>query len=392
MTSRGMASLGLLALGLGACGPPDGSGGSSLVRVMAYQSSDGTFVLADRRLETTTDLASLQGATAQFRGGARLVWDERQIEEMAARARGEGRALDCDDVVGAFVRDVGNPPSLSFVEDDGVLVPEDYDTLVMVSTYYNFELSRDFFLEAGVPPDDLGAALTFYEPTLTLVDRLGNRTFTFDNAAYIPCADAFVIFAGRYLQDIPLGANPGVAAHEYGHLVFDHTLFGLARDRVAAPSPGSASAAFLAALNEGMADFFGASILGDANFAGRSLSPDQSDARDLDPGAVFSPARAVAALAGNPYALGSVWGSLLWDISLSDSAVGSAHDVARLGLDAVIALQDGRATTYANENMIAALIEVAASRPDPKVLTVTCAAINARFDRLQPDLTACPPR
>ncbi len=356
--------------------------GPQTVRTLVYDSTLGRFQLADRILDTLEELTTLRGATTEMRTGARLVLDDRELQG----------AQTCAQFADSFVEDPGRRPSLSFIDDDGVYVAEDFDGLVMVSTYYNFELAREFFISAGVPPGDLDGTTTFYEPTLINYNAAGSRSFGFDNAAFVTCISSFLVYAGERLQDIPLGANPGVAAHEYSHLVFDRVMFGPQGDATD-PPVDLRSALLLAALNEGLADFFGAAVLGDPNFAARSLTLSDSRERDLAPGRNWSTGIEELVLSAknpNPYALGTVWGSFFWDLGVA--LEGQTVAAAALALEALRVLQaDGDLDTFDTEAMLDATFVAARALDDGgRTLGAVCAAVDKRFADFRLLTSPCP--
>lgn len=371
----------LCALALHGCGAEE-LRGAQTVRTLVYDPDRSTFLMADRTLHTLHELTTLSGATTEFRSGARLSVD----------ARVEASMNTCEDFSASFVQDAGRRPSLSFIDDEGVWVPEDFDGLMMVSTYYNFELSRDFFLAAGVPPEALDGTTTFYEPTFLAYDEAGTLSVALGNAAFVPCIASFLVFAGAGLRDIPLGANPGVAAHEYGHLVFDRVLYGV--DGGASPPPEHADAdLLLLALNEGLADFFGAAVLGDPNFAARSLTYGRSQARNLAPGSVWSMSAEDALFVegrADPYPLATVWGSFFWDLALALD--GGAASSAALALRALERLRGDAVARFSTAAMLTATV-AAAEEVDDRGLTLalTCAAVSDRFAELRLVSNLCPP-
>ena len=383
MPGRSLIALQLAAaaVAVAGCGAEE-IRGPQTVRTLVYDPINARFQLADRILETLEELTTLRGATTEMRTGARLVLDERELAPDA----------DCAEFAELFVQVPGGRPALSFIEDDGVYVAEDFAGLVMVSTYYNFELARRFFIAAGMTPGDLDGTTTFFEPTLITYDPSGGRSFGFDNAAFIPCIASFLVFAGERLQDIPLGANPGVAAHEYAHFAFDRVLYGPQGDAASAPADLQAEV-LLAALGEGLADFFGAAVLGDPNFAARSMTLSQSRERDLVPGTSWSRPledELVLAKIPNAYALGTVWGSFFWDLGLSLD--GRTPAAGALALDALRLLRaDNALQTFDTASMINATFTAAQARADAgRTLSAVCAAVGKRFGELPLRFSPCP--
>ena len=362
----------IAAVAIAGCAPEE-IRGPQTVRVIVFDAARDRFQLADRKLDTLEELTGLHGATTEFRTGARLVRD----------ARDEKQSLTCAEFSDSFVEDGGGRPSLSFIDDNGVWVAEDFDSLVMVSTYYNFEFSREFFVAAGVPVGDLDRSTTFYEPTLISYDSEGGRSLGFDPQAFEPCIAAFVFFAGDPLQEIPQGANLGVAAHEYSHLVFDRVVYGgRGEDSTLVPSNQAASRRLLA-LNEGLADYFGAAIVGNPRFVSRTLATSTSALRNLVPGAAWAQAledTLVTSPTADGYGMGTVWASLLWDvaIALPDGQAAAAS----LALRMLDSLKSARASAVETRQVLDALFASATAEQagdDGAQLNALCDAFDARF-------------
>ncbi len=144
----------------------------------------------------------------------------------------------------------------------GVAVPRDLESLLVLTAYHVF---KDVFARAQQvygPIDQLlpdGGFQILVEPKFS--SALGSQELG-TNAAYISGGQAFLLVQMSSLEQVPLGMNPSVLSHEFGHHVFQIT-FGVADGtcHVASPEPGAtppgrfAGAETIAGFNEGFADF-----------------------------------------------------------------------------------------------------------------------------------------
>lgn len=145
---------------------------------------------------------------------------------------------------------------------NGVAVARDLESLLTVSAYYafkdNFARAQDVFgaLDQLIPD---GGFQILVEPKFS--SELGSSELG-TNAAYISGGQAFLLVQMSSLERIPLGMNPSVLAHEFGHHVF-HITYSKADgechpgDNAAGPTPPGrfSSAEAIAGFNEGAADF-----------------------------------------------------------------------------------------------------------------------------------------
>lgn len=230
----------------------------------------------------------------------------------------------------------GEEPRLEYEIENGVMVPRNYQTLVLLSAFRNFDLlfSR---LEGltGLARDDLLAqrsALTvWFEPRIDLVDEGTSTSITSKlNAAFLPEQGQFLLFERSEAEVIPLAANLQVIAHEFGHAVFDRLFFG-------ANASGTSHLAenyALSGFNEGYADFFSFLMTGSANVLGASLSGMTAvDERNFA-ASQFTYATSILALdrkcGGDFYCIGTLYARSLYNVyrALADDGERSAFRTA----------------------------------------------------------------
>jgi hypothetical protein len=217
------------------------------VELLAYDQASDTYTFQAVTLETIEDLGELSGRATSVIGGAAFTYN-----------LGTG-IMKWDDA--------GNPVAFAAVEADGVLVPEDFDSLAMVSTYYGLELSLLFFEKIGMPRGTLVHLDTYYWPRFKTIYADGESEIISDNAYYMYLSQderAFFVFPFEQFQWIPMSINSGIMTHEFSHAVFDQVVD--EPNRALIPNMEPASRNFLYGLNEGWADYIAVARTGDPDF------------------------------------------------------------------------------------------------------------------------------
>lgn len=284
----------LLPAALLGCGPrPDGP------LVVIDRLDDGSYGLVAREVLTLRDPFHVAGEVATgFRGGA-VVLD---LETLAPEYR-EGAAM-----------------RVQAAERDGAWVPLDEDGLVAWSFYHHLERTRADLVDRGHDVQPLFPMRFAHQPTSPL------DFVAVENAAYLSGTGTFVLLEDAF-DGVPLAANAGVVRHEFGHAWFERLLS-------AGPVVPDEAQNVVGALNEGFADTLGALLLDDPAFIDPSLPlPD----RHLVPEHVALPSDYpdpdATVLSGyDPYALGSVYASFLWNVRLASDP----DQALQLAADAVV--------------------------------------------------------
>ncbi len=210
----------------------------------------------------------------------------------------------------------GPPVRLGLDVVDGVGVPTDEQGLVILSFYHQLANARSELGDLGLDVEPV-----FPMGAIAYLPSLPGDSFSFENAAYSGGpAHAFILFPD--LGDaVPLAANRAIVRHEFGHALFAH----LTGERTAG--------LFDRAFNEGFADAVASLSLDMPHFLDDSLVMpsryvDSDVAVDQD---------VIDAIQLDPYQLGTVFASFLWDLR-TDS--GDPAEVLRLTADAVQAWAD----------------------------------------------------
>lgn len=376
-----------LMMWLGGCDP-----GSTEVSVLAYDPVIDTYRIQDVTVRTLDDVGRLEGRATALVGGAELTLDY------------QDGYLDWEDV--------GHPVTFSGILHDGVLVPEDFDSLAMMSIYYNIELAMLFFEEIGLDTGRLVLPDTYYAPDFTLVETDGTSSEMTDNAFYMYLSSterAFFVMPFADFQWVPMAMNTGIMAHEYSHAVFDELVYVPARLTVADMTLASGN--FLAGLNEGIADYFAVTLTGDPDFIEHSVPSNtfvvqcntvawKDIVRDASRPINYSNAldyttRNTAALEYCPYDVGSFVASLLYEIATEIDGVDAEEQapsettLRRVAAWLLGALDDlGDEITFDFElwdalSLFVARIDSAANRD------VACGVIDIRYSMFADQVDGC---
>ncbi|MGE0867044.1 MAG: hypothetical protein AB7P03_00675 [Kofleriaceae bacterium] len=231
----------MAALAACGCASPEAPGPPFRVFVVDLVAIDpatgaGQFELAARELTTVTELDALDGPYVRMLRGGELIEQAGQVT-----------------LVG------GDAPELRYSVEDGVIVPLDYPSLVMMSAYYQFErLFEQLPRVAGTTIDELvtdGDKLTVhFEPE--------GEGISGSNAFYVG-QRRWVLSRRSSDERVPLATDPRVLAHELGHFLFERSFFDgvpVACDRTAGHAeplfPGRLELEFgVIGFDEGIADF-----------------------------------------------------------------------------------------------------------------------------------------
>ncbi|PZR16795.1 MAG: hypothetical protein DI536_06490 [Archangium gephyra] len=239
-----------LAALLTACGPNP----PAPVQIMALIPSEaGTLETRQVELKTVGNVTTLKGDVVEFIGSPRVVVDANDplqtngIENLTDQQRYD-----------VLVKDKGADVRGHYVDRSGVLWPADFHTWNMVSAYYNFERSYEYFNDIydGVDPKELRPLKVMYWADVKLngADQLQ------DNALYLSFIKSFVLTPFQNAQLVPLPMNIGIIGHETAHRVFN---FRVLEDQGIHPALTRWTIVpfnLLKSLDEGLADYHGYSV------------------------------------------------------------------------------------------------------------------------------------
>jgi hypothetical protein len=314
-------------------------------------------------------------------------------------------------------RSGGRPPDLSFhVEyqgDDEVVVPDDYETLLVFSAWVAIERTLAYFEAID---DDTGAT----EDHL-LVAQYGKVVGAgipeggADNAAFLQHLDMMfldpVFFSGRLNGGLPFPMNEGVIAHELGHRMFLHNVWAGHAEDVWREDLGGTfdekSTKMIKGLNEGIADVYAVGLTGNPAFG---ASSNLGDDRDLE-GDFANELTYDALRAGdvevcgtseefgtdfNFYCLGTCLAKTLWNASGRDATSFSTEVVPALrrgmnrfgeNMQAAYEANDNAAPTIEPEMLLAPIVD---ELPREELRTLMCEEIATRWTSRASQVTSCP--
>lgn len=255
-------------------------------------------------LPTLHSLDTVSGDAGELLGGARIRFD--RVDELLDRAQNR-------ELLVARARPVH---AHYLVNQNQVAFATDFDTLVLFSTYAQLERAATAFAGLDVPIAATPVPV-YYAPVVE-----GGVLPSTDVTSYFVGADFFVVEeTGEDLAGLPLGANPGIVAHEYSHRIWYYELWRASllehlQDILDDPAQ-SASYNLLRAVNEGVADYFGAVISEDPRYLSETFDWREVEHRFLDGQPQLDSdwlgGRAPLLLGRyDPYPFGTVLASTLW--------------------------------------------------------------------------------
>jgi len=391
------------------------------VVVLVFNTTSNRYEPKTVQLKTVADLVEMRGSAAKIIGQSEFSISG---EDPALQA-----ATTAEEAIEAIRKDKGDAVKVSYLENDGVLIPADFHSLNIATTYYNFEKVFDLYKRVGdLTPEQYGTPTVYYFPEFFQEEQLVE-----DNAAFMPLLNSFFIYPFNELQQVPLSINAGVVGHEFSHGVFFRQMFGgqineLGRIRsswgetLAGGTPGLN---LLDSLDEGTADLFGTAVTCDTQqltncvptFFSHSMPNEYAMYRRLDTPQCMTESLAKMltdmgtdfSADGHQYQVGSVFSSAMW--KASEHLGGTAE--ARLQMYQVLYSVLGRGQGQLGELMylsqqdqtqfslasgsgshkgVLDRILDAASNPkyDPKLKEALCSAFMDRFHLPRTAMRSCP--
>ncbi len=257
--------------------------------VLAWQSGAGGYVIEARELPELHDVRHMKGEVGSIEYGGYVDVD--------AGWTG-GRELD-----------------IRIVVEDGVAVPLDPSGVVLYSFYAHLVDTVAWAELQGFEAEALVPVQIAVNPAVDVLIELTPA----DNLAYGTGYHTFVILPDGGERDVPLAANLGVVAHEFGHALFHALLSGGPQQPPLVDDLSLVSARWLSSLHEAFADTLGALITDDPAFIQQSIPIDSRDLNGRSP-----MTSALVPEAGNspldlydPYPLGTVFAGVFWEFRLA---------------------------------------------------------------------------
>jgi hypothetical protein len=343
----------------------------------------GKYRLTSVELTTLHDLPHLSGDAGRFLSGQSVRFDPDHFESVE-------------------VRSPGTPFQLGYFVKGGVVWGERWEDLAAVTSYAHFERAHRFFHDRlGLAPAVPGALGVAFFPEVTRAPQGGVPEVLLDNAAFFSPLQSFWVLRFRDLHDVPLGMNPGIVAHEYGHAVMNHLAFAGAKVPAFRTAWTDARALnTLYSLDEAFSDAFGSEVTGDPDYLEPSLTAIASSRRldvfhcystedVLVPGASVPLDDYLDTPPGqySPYQLGTVIAGAIWSAAAQlEKGGGDRAEIFRamLGaerdLGAAIAANDGIGADGTGFGLARA-VEALAAAASPPARAAICSVLP---DRLAP--------
>jgi hypothetical protein len=327
------------------------------VYVVHYDPLVKDFRLEPQRIDTIESIA-------QVRGGV-----TRLVKEPNVVVQGDSIAFEG-----------GAAPAVLYSERGGTVVPQDWDSLTLLSYYHHLEQTASWYHTAVGFDSSAIVPLPSYYRVETGIDP--NLTGFTDNAAYVAQAHAFLLFDSFFIHDIPLAMNDGVITHEMGHAVFHHVMNGSDRTPIEERDDWPDDArANLAGLHEGQSDLYAACELDEPDFIAFSI-PSATD-RDMRVHRVLTP-ELLAQLddgTAEPHEVGAVIAAAGWAIAES---IGTARTAVVL-YSAENALLPDLTPSF----RISDFLNRFAAAGTPAENAVSCTVFCDRFALIASEITAC---
>ena len=353
-----LRSLALAALALSACtdesGPID-------IWVVTFDTDSHDFELRPERVETIDSVAKARGGTTRI------------IKEPVVRAGDTEYEIEFDG---------GEPPNILFSEADGAVIPEDWDSLTLLSYYHHLEKSVAWFDQVIGYTDvqQIVPLPSYYRLEVGFDQSLIGLT---DNAAYAPTAHSFLLFESFFFSDLPLAMNDGVVTHELGHAVFHRIMNGDERLPIEYRQGWSDSAiAHLAAVHEGQSDIWAGMQLDDPDFFRFSLPSDLVD-RDMSKERILTVDQRYELSRGisEPHEIGAIIASAAWEFSETHGRLRTA--------ELTFAAEEALTPELDTDFRISDFLEKFADACTPAEKIDACNIFCYRFSPLKTEITTC---
>ncbi|MCA1827292.1 MAG: hypothetical protein ABR567_01685 [Myxococcales bacterium] len=309
------------ALALYACGGDLASPFSAVA--ITFDVNKQAFKLAQVRLNSLSSLRHLRGSAGDVTAGGKV-----RVSSVAARASG----ATVESLRSAFIKTQPSQVEIAWNVLNDIVYPEDFASLELLSTYYNMEKARAELANLGLTTLPARPIVAHAE----LTNENGISPLPDGELYYAPMATFFAP-ATTAQQAVPPAFNLGAVAHALGHQAVEELVWG--GTPLPSPETGTDNEArhIARALSEGVGDYLGVAVSNDPHWFDHSLqvepaeraldqihcsSQDMLDALPVDD----------ATAPFDPYPLGSVIASALWEEASATTAQNTSRGVlAALG-------------------------------------------------------------
>jgi len=319
-------SLSLSLVGCGQDSPP------KPFKARILSSEAGVYSLKTVVMPTLTSADAVQGELAELRGNA--VIDS---------------TVEIQEIINPTSRDSiftlpGRAVQLDYSVTDGVIYPSNFDSMAMLAVYSNYERVFTFWkANFGLDVSDFGRLRLFFAPRISAGgDGLTAEVTLKLNAAFLPGNRDFLLFKTSRLEKVPVMMNLAIVAHEFGHAVFDDRF--AKKDAEFYLTSNEHAEEQLSGINEGVADFFAAMVVGNNLTEFKASIEELGEQRILPVGWTMSTLE-TSKCQGSFYCKGSVLASSLYEIATT-----GGQDTLQVGKVLYEALDGFRAHWVAQKN------------------------------------------
>lgn len=331
-------------------------------------STEAGYQMQTVTFNTLINLEKMDGNLAKIIGNATL--DINQEQEVLVGANPDEIYLN-----------IGEDVSLDYTVEDDVVHPLNFDSMAMLSMYYNFEKVIEYWRDnLDLDLEDFGKRRLFYDPDIAASSAFGSVSGTIKlNAAFLPGVRDFWFFKTSPLEKIPFKMNMAILAHEFSHGIFDYVFAGA--DASFYDSDSDLAKFQLNGINEGIADYNAWMVTGRTSefvesleqFAKERIIPVSWNSQDLLDGGS-------QVCSGSYYCKGSVLASALYEVAIQD-----AFDPVKVGATVYTAINNFRSDWQDHKNddsfeyyyFLIQVINAAESTSDKLAY---CEAFKARFN------------
>ncbi|MDZ4676133.1 MAG: hypothetical protein SGI74_01380 [Oligoflexia bacterium] len=222
------------------------------------EDGQGQYRFTTVELRSVSDIQSMTGSVANLKYGGKV---SHEVENLKAKDWG---------IIDTKISGQ-NTPSAHFATVGDVLIPTDYTSLLLSTVMYHTEGTKTFYDGFNANDKLEFPYAVIVDPEHIFTDKRFETYPITNNAAYISMLDLFVYHPYKR-DELPLGFNGGIVAHEYFHRIFHaKTNFVMTQlaDRTAELTPdpqditdltpeqlAKVNVLLASALNEGLADYF----------------------------------------------------------------------------------------------------------------------------------------
>jgi hypothetical protein len=250
--------------------------------VVAYDPASGTYRMAQDELTTLTSLRRLQGTSATVLAGGAVQTDQGAFLSVSASTAALRAQL---------FSSPASQVALSWNVIGGIVYPEDYVSLELLTAYRNLERVRQQLATWGLPtlagqttPVRLSVAPVYAHAAFS--DPSGLYPLR-ESELYYPPLGAFFLPVPTVRSQLPLHFNLGAVAHGVALQLWQQVVWNQAPVDPEARLPVSDDDAVVGlhvgeSISAGFGDFVGAAVTGDLNWLYHSLGQ-EATARSLDP-------------------------------------------------------------------------------------------------------------